>query len=402
MPKRMLCLLLAVLLLAGSAAAEALAVHEQLDEAVARLFERYEARGGVLVVGKNGEIVYQYAYGYMRRKPYEAVTMETQFRIASVSKMVTAIGVMQLVEQGRLDLDADISTYFGGTLRNPWYKDTAITLRMVMSHTSSLNPLGDYEDGVEPITEMLDISNKRNRNYYHYKPGTSYCYSNFNGGLLGSLVEAGSGQHVTTYMQQHVFGPLGAEGAYSVAALSDPTRAANTYNANGTVRDHAAALAKLSFVDECDPQHHYDMTTGSLWISGPDLCRVGMMLCNRGSLNGVRVLNRETVLKMESDQTGRGGITCTSPYGLNINRMDNLIDGEMIYGHQGISGAVLANLYYDPVQQLTFVLISNGCDNTLNDRIANFSRNAFKLCWETFWTDPDKLNTGSFMVMDDE
>lgn len=277
-----------------------------------------------------------------------------------------------------------------------------MTPRMLLSHTSSLNPDNDYKKGVDSVADMLSLANKRSRNYLDFRPGTKYNYSNFDGGLLGSLVEAGSGQHVNTYMQQHVFAPLGIEGAYDVAALSDPSRAADTFNENGTLRDNAARLANNPFTDECDPQHHYDMTTGSLWISGPDLLRVGMMLCSRGVLDGVSILQPESVVEMESDQRGKGGITCQSPYGLSVNRMENLITGEMIYGHQGIAGGVLANLYYQPEQQLTFVLISNGCDNTLLDHIARFSRNAFKACWDAYWTVPRAAQDNAFVVIDDE
>lgn len=400
MLRRMLLLLTALLLLCGHGLAEG-----ELDAAMTELFGKYKAKGGVVLVAKGDEIVYQFAYGQARHEPAVPVTMDTQFRIASVSKMVTAIGVMQQVEAGHIDLDEDISAYFGGTLRNPGYRNTPITTRMIMSHTSSLKPDGDYKKGQETVRDMLDVSQARKKNFFPFKPGTSYSYSNFNGGMLGVLVEAGSGQHVSTYMQQHVFGPLGLEGAYAVAALTDLDRAAETYNTNGTVRDNPVRQAARGFQDVCDPQRHYDMTTGTLWISGPDLCRVGMMLCNRGTLNGVTILRPETVAEMESSQKGKGGVLCTSPYGLNVNRIDNLVEGELIYGHQGISGAVLANLYYEPTRRLTFCMISNGCNNALQARIAGFSRRVFQLCWDAYQAAPlpdMNMADGAFLVTDDD
>ena len=371
-----------------------LALASDLDDTMTELFQRYKARGGMVVVAKGNDIVYEFCYGNAREQPQTPVTRDTRFRVASVTKLVTSIGVMQQVERGTLDLDADISNYYGATIRNPRYPDAPITPRMILSHTSSLSPSGDYKRSGNLISEMLRLSGNHAKNFYSFKPGTRYLYSNFNGGMMGSLVEVGSGENVNAYMRSNVFEPLGIEGAYAVSMLADPSLAADTYNADGSLHDNAAALASRAYDTTCSPDLHYDMTAGSLWISAPDLCRIGMALCNGGTLDDTTLLKSATVLEMISDQRGKGGITAHSIYGLGVNRVDNLLGDRLVYGHQGMSGAVLANLYWEPQQRLTFVLVSNGCNNQLDARIARLSRKAFEACWNAFYTD-------AFVVIDD-
>lgn len=87
---------------------------------------------------------------------------------------------------------------------------------------------------------------------------------------------------------------------------------------------------------------------------------------------------------MMSSQQGKGGITADSIYGLNINLMDNLVKGRRIYGHQGMNGSLLANLYFDPETHFVFAFVSNGIDNSMTDHIASVSREVFKLTWNHF------------------
>lgn len=108
-----------------------------------------------------------------------------------------------------------------------------------------------------------------------------------------------------------------------------------------------------------------------------------------GTVDGVRILQEETVTEMMADQQGKGGITAESPYGLCINRNDTLIEGTMVYGHQGISDAIVANVYYEPESRFVFVMITNGCKSGMNNRVCAVSRKMFTLMWENFG-DADK------------
>ena len=109
-----------------------------------------------------------------------------------------------------------------------------------------------------------------------------------------------------------------------------------------------------------------------------------MLLLNGGELNGVRILKEETVQEMMSSQKGKGCVTIDSPYGLCINRIDNLLEDRMIYGHQGMSGDIVANLYFDPESSLVFAMVTNGCINKIDDHICAISRKVFAAVWDAY------------------
>jgi len=165
--------------------------------------------GAVVVVVKDGQVLTQRGYGYAdvaKRIPVNPA--RTLFRPGSVSKLFTWTAVMQQVEQGKLDLDADVNRYLD--FRIPDYDGKPITLRNIMTHTtgfdetgkgiifedsSRLIPLGDYVKGALP---------KR-----IYAPGSTPSYSNYATALAGYIVERVSGQSFDAYVEQRIFAPLG-------------------------------------------------------------------------------------------------------------------------------------------------------------------------------------------------
>ena len=95
-------------------------------------------------------------------------------------------------------------------------------------------------------------------------------------------------------------------------------------------------------------------------------------------------LQPETVAEMLASQQGRGGVRIDSPYGLCVNRNDTLLADRLVYGHQGMSGGITANVYFEPESRFVFVMISNGCSNKLQNRVCAISRKLFNLMWEKF------------------
>lgn len=111
-------------------------------------------RGLSLVAFRDKEIVFSFYDGYMDAKKTKLVNANTKYRIASVSKTITGILAMQLQEQGRLDIDKDISVYMGVRVRSPKYPDAVITTRMLMTHTSGVigGAAYDKNTGIPPIS----------------------------------------------------------------------------------------------------------------------------------------------------------------------------------------------------------------------------------------------------------
>ena len=374
-----LCLLLAVL--PGMAESS----DPELDEAVGKIFKQYKVTGGQLVVALHGEIVYQRNYGYAYTLyDKERVDDGTYFKIASVTKLVSAIHVMQLVEQGKLDLDADISDYLGYEVVNFNYPKVPITLRTLMSHTSSLSTKGGYTKESNKLRDLLDKKNKKKANFKKYAPGSQYEYSNFGAGIMGSLIEIVTGKNVNDSIREDLFGPLGIDASYAPTMLEYPEKITSIHNSSGKPKLSRSKLLKNPWDASVNPEKHYRITVGDLWIKGRDLCRLGILLCNGGELDGIQILQPETVEEMMSSQMGKGVVTCDSPYGLCINRVDNLLKDRMIYGHQGMTDYVICNLYFDPETEFVMALVTNGANNRMNDHIGIISRKMFELAWKRF------------------
>lgn len=391
--KRWLALMLAtVLFLVGMLPAELSLAEDaeesetaELDEMFGKIFKNYKVTGGELVVALDGEIVYQRNYGYAYTLyDKERVDDETYFKIASVTKMVTGIHVMQLVEQGKLDLDTDISEYLGYPVVNFYYPKVPITLRTLMSHTSSLSTKGGYSKESNTLGQLIAKSSKKKSNFKKRAPGSAYEYSNFGAGILGSLIECVTGKNVNDSIRETLFEPLGIDASYAPTMLEKPEKISSIHNSKGQPKLSRSKMLKNVWDDSVNPEKHYRITVGDLWIRGRDLCRLGMLLCNGGELDGVRILSEETVAEMMSSQMGKGVVTCDSPYGLCINRVDNLMEGKMVYGHQGMTEYVICNVYWEPETDFVFALVTNGADTRMNDHIGRISRKMYEAAWETF------------------
>ena len=371
--RRAVCLLAALALLAPACAFAEEA--DPTDEALRKIFRANRTSGAAVVVAKDGEIVYQYHYGFAAKRGKEPITDQTYFRIASVTKLVTGIHVMQLVEQGKLSLDADISDTLGFKAGNPYEEDTPVTLRMLMTHTSSISDNGHFPNRRRSLSSLITLDRFNKGNWHREVPGSKYRYSNFGAGIMGSLIEASTGLNVNDSITASLFQPLNISAAYSAGLL---------YNAAGAMYSSRNQNLKKEWDPDVNPEFHFRITVGSLWIRPTDLCRLGMMLCDGGQLEGRQVLQPETVAEMMALQQGRGAVTADTPYGLCIHHESTLVGGKMLYGHQGRSEGILCNLYYDPETRFVFVLCTNGYSNNNDNRVVKLTRKVFQVAWETF------------------
>lgn len=378
--KRLLACILLLMACLNTAAGEALSLEEQ----VAKAFKGAKATGATLVVARGGDVVFEYSYGYADKKAGEAVDGETYFRAASVTKLVCGIHVMQMVEQGQLSLDASIGDVLGYEVYNCYWPDAPVTLRQLMCHTSSLNPKGGYSKTGKGLRELLDAAGKTWGNWYDEQPGSKYRYSNFGAGVMGSLVEAATGLNINDSITAGLFEPLNIDAALHPTLVGQPQRVSAMYDPQGKLAKDRTRLLAEEWDGAVSPDEHYRITVGSLWIRGRDLCRIGMLMARHGEMDGVRILQEETVLAMLADQQGQPNVTAATPYGLCVQRVDNLVEGKLLYGHQGMSEGVVCNLYWDEESQFVFAMITNGSSMNMNDHIVLLSRKLFGMMWEQF------------------
>ena len=308
---------------------------------------------GTVVLSRNGKTFLTYSFGGVNEK--------TCFRIASITKWVTAIGLMTLYDQGKLDLDKDISTYLGFKVRNPAYPNVPITARMLLSHTSSLSAkASNYhpdwarigKNGYNPIFDTK------------VKPGSKYVYADYNGALIGCLIEAISKQSVQTYLNRKVFKPLGITAAYSPKFLPAGTATKDLLNPKGKVQISVKRDRNRAYNNKANPEGNNGYTVGKLYINAESLTKLAQMMYYGGELNGVRILKAKTVQLMESDQKG----LAESKYGLSTVRL-NQFDRGTWYGHQGRYSGLSSNIYYQRETGITMALIMNGYDYKLEDNV---------------------------------
>ena len=166
----------------------ALSDYEAFNSKVIKAFKDYNVVGASFIVYQKGIKIAEYYYGYSDKRNAVKVSHDTKFKIASVTKMVCAIGLMKLVEQGHISLDDDIGDILGYTIRNPKLPNVPITVRMLASHTSSIIDSERFAHARGTLEQMVGPKRINDNAFSQYKPGTKYIYSNFGFGIIGSII----------------------------------------------------------------------------------------------------------------------------------------------------------------------------------------------------------------------
>jgi CubicO group peptidase (beta-lactamase class C family) len=185
-----------------------------------------------VVVVRDGRAVYQRQFGFRTIDNDEparsrGADAHTLYRVASISKPVTTLGVLRLVESGLLDLDRDVGDYLGYALRNPHFPDAPITLRMLLGHTSSLRDDAGYYWEAKLSVDLKDLLTSGGARHgigamwaVNARPGAYFAYSNFAWGLIGTIMERATGERFDRLLQRLVFAPLQLRGGFEPAEFS--------------------------------------------------------------------------------------------------------------------------------------------------------------------------------------
>lgn len=377
--KRFLSLLILLTLLLPALAAGA----EDLNaDWMNRQFQSRKIVGGAVIVSRYGEPVFTFTYGSKSGHGYSPVTLDTCFRIASVTKMISAVGLMRLYERGYFQLDDCLGDVLPFPVVNTAYPQDPITVRQALSHTTGLK----QTQTTQINWAYVSTRNQQGLFKEHARPGDTYIYSNANGGLYGALMEALTGQSLNTYMAQNVFAPLGINAAYTTRLLPDKSDISHRMSKTGVNIMSPERSMEESYEDTCDPAKHLSYTVGGLRISANGLNRIGMMLCNEGYLDGVRILNPPTVRLMQADQRSFPGssVTCESAYGLSLQRVTDRY-GNTWYGHQGMKEGLSSDLFYLPEKGLVVTVIANGYAGLKAGKLVSIAINTMEKAAETDW-----------------
>ena len=269
--------------------------HTEVADAINTVSKSFNCAAVSMVVydGDKKEF-YTYEYGFADIAARRSVNAETKFRVASLSKLVTVICAMILVDEQRLDIDLDISYYLGYDVRNPYYPDIPITTRMLMQHTSSIFDSEDFRysrqrTSVRPAKALLDAGTS----YRQAEPGAEYEYSNFGYSLLAGLCEVIYGKKFDLLSREILFEPMGIDAAYVASRLEDKTNIAAIYNDRHSLSRSVQSILNVRDTEDLGRDVH--LTHGSLVISILDYARILAMLGNDGVYEGVKLLSAESI-----------------------------------------------------------------------------------------------------------
>jgi CubicO group peptidase (beta-lactamase class C family) len=324
------------------------------------IMKKFDVVGLSVAVVKDGQLFYTHSFGLKNIESNTPLTDKDIFRIASISKSFSATSIMQLVEAGKLSLDDDFSDLVGFKVRNPKFPEKVITLKMVMSHTSSINDSQGYF--------LLDVINPAKnpdwaKCYNDYAPGTGYRYCNLNYNMVGTIIEKFSGERFDQYVKHHILDPLNLYGGYCVDSL-DTNLLTTLYEPESVTKKYKPAL--LAYAPRSEEIKNYVMgystpifsPTGGMKISATDLAKYMLMHMNKGSYNGVKIISKKSAKVMQTKISEEEG------YGLAIMNLDKLIPGKLMTGHSGSAYGLYSGMFFQPKEKFGIVVLSNGSSGT--------------------------------------
>jgi len=360
-----ICRILMLLLYAAAAVAQSPEddqLSKLLDPMIAQGMKDDPTPGLVLAVVHHGRVVYAKGFGTATLgRTDRPITPDTLFHMASVTKPFVATSIMQLWEQGKIDLDAPIIKYIPYfKLDDPRYKQ--ITVRQMLTHTSGMPDVKDYEwnkpqydDGaLERYAKSL-ASQK-----LMWDPGTRWAYSNMAYEVLGDLIAKVSGVSFEDYVDEHILRPLGMKSSTLLVKKADPAKLADGYT-RPRGGDYASIHAIAAY-----PYNREHSPSSNLHSSAADMARWAMANLNRGELDGKRILKASTydlMWKPAADVE-----FCNGPNHSNCRKSGEQVGiswfletkkGHQIVSHGGGDDGFVTGIVLIPDQDAGFVYMQN-------------------------------------------
>ncbi|NLC33511.1 MAG: beta-lactamase family protein [Clostridiales bacterium] len=324
------------------------------EQELLKLLRRHRCRGGVLRIFEDKHTSASYYFGEASKG--RAVSEDTFFRIASISKMVTAMCVLKLAQQGCISLEEKL-----GLLPYP------ANLMQLMTHTAAIKDGADYIRALTQGGKLSEIL--KGDSYYQHQPGEKWAYSNLGAGLIASHLEQKMNLSFEKMMQGTVFEPLNAKASFYPqlirGELADARRVLPPAKEPGF--DARKRKAKpLGDADIPNPEHHYLLAQGNCCMSAESLQVVVNALIQPG------YLNQEMLGYMRHAHAGFGEVSAHLKQGLGLFVLqDESISKAVLYGHQGNAYGAVHAAFFDPIEQKGMVFLSSGVSEARGDFLAD-------------------------------
>lgn len=322
--------------------------HEALSQAVAAAARRHGAVGVQVAVIENGAVTDTYHYGWAV-KGSVPMTDAHKLRTASLSKVAVGLSAALLAEEGVVDYDADIGTYWGVQTRKP------VTIRSMLSHTSTLLCSESVAWDYQGVKAQLSSAS----GYGKGTPGSLgyWSYNNHAFGILGQTLELASGRYLDDVLEERVLGPVGADCAFAAGDLAEPELVTPLYRRSSLGR---SANSLRSVRRWSAPGATGRQFAGGFTSSARDMGKLTALLAGDGCFEGVRLMDAASVERMEShgSQALPGGSYQALPMRLRFEAYGR----ERLYYHTGSAYGVYNLLSYDPDTGDGVVVLTMGAD----------------------------------------
>ena len=315
------------------------------DAAVTRALRQNHVVGAGIQVFEGGRLTRLITAGYAslegEKRP---VQPDTVFRTASIAKMATALLVFRLQSMGKLDVREDISDFLREKVENPHFPGAPITLGMLLNHTSSIVDSPAYYASFQEPAALTDLL-KKPESYSMQPPGMTFRYSNLAAGMIGCMLEKRFDMCFETLMQKELFSPLGVQATFDITTLP-ADRIADSYRVLPREAGFSARkrLETAQPLKEADPQHHYLLASGNLFLTVGMLARLALVCCGShpGFIDekGLRLMRTPTADWPQQEVRMRHGM------GL-LQLEDAAVHPATLWGHQGFAYGAVNGVFFD-------------------------------------------------------
>ena len=327
------------------------AFEEHADTFFEEKMKEYKIPGAAVAVVEDGEVVFEKSYGFSDMEKKTAFSDNTTFRIASITKTFTATALLQLVEQGKVELDEDIRTYLPELeIKNSY--DVPVTVENLLNYTSGIDssPLEElsYKKEDMPCGYLLDEMNKKNLTVVT-EPGTRISYCSYGVVLEGCIIEAVSGESCADYIKNYILNPLGMND--SSMSMEDEAMSNGYLCTNNKLTEYT-----MKGYFKLYPE-------GGLISSLRDMTKYVSMFLNNGSYQGQQIISEETAESMQKQNVTFDELLPGMCYG--FGEYDE--QGIRLVGHGGYApdGFLSQIDLYPQYKSGTFVTVNQGTNNDI-------------------------------------
>lgn len=327
--------------------------HQEIQAVIEAAAQKYGAIGVQVAVVESGRVTDSYQYGWAVRNT-EAMTDAHKIRVASISKVVVGMAAMLLQEEGIVSLDESIGSYWGFPIKNPSHPDNPITIRKIMTHTSSIFNAGDNE----PQSYGSVSARLKGSGFSGSAPGSmaGWNYNNYAFSVLGMTLELASGRHLDDILREKLFSVMEVDGAYAAGDLQDTGPIAALYYHGGSVARSAAAQRGNRMNGK--PGATGIFFPGGLTISAKDMGKLVGLLAADGRYEGVQLLSAHSVSLMEQQESQ--AVPGGSYQALPLRYQYDIYGRKGLYYHTGSAYGAYNCVSYDPISGDGVVVLTVG------------------------------------------